>query len=145
MGANCSFVWRKAEGSFMHKFVGILLVCCFMFLCAAWAEDEVVDEFVSPADVFREAVSGSMWYAKIMALGIVVVAIAALISMRLPMLDDLRHSMWERMAATTVSMAAGLRGSASDRIERMIEGAPSYGKTIKRLREKLGVEDDDPT
>ena len=120
----------------------VLIVLLILLIAGmASAQNEMVDEFVSPADVFREAVSGSMKYAKIMALGIVVVAIAALISLRLPMLDELRHDMWEHMTATAVSMASGLRGSATDRIDQMTQGAPGYREMIERLREEFGVDD----
>lgn len=127
----------------MHR----VFIVSFILLAVviASAQDDVVDEFVTPADVFREAVSGSMRYAKIMALGIVAVAIAALVSMRLPMVDDLRRSFWERMIATAANMASLLPGSATERINRMTEGTPGYRKMIERWREELGVENKDDT
>ncbi len=129
----------------MDRRVSLLVVALVLVLgrvSLAIADDDIVDGFVDTRDVWREAVSDTMFFQKA---GLFIVLISGLVFWLCApktLRDDLLRSSWERMADSTNAILARLSQiSIRDRLRRTAGSNRAYFAAIARMRRHLRMDD----
>jgi len=119
------------------------LVAGFMFLVLAFPvlAQEEIDEIVDTRDVWNEAIADANLPIKLLVLFIFVVALVAMFSMRMPMVEDIRKRAWEKISQETAAKFQQSRMSIEARVVRYAGNSRNYAIALRNAIMNMGVRD----